>query len=170
MVEPSSLTNHALGVPWVSPDRKTENQIDHICISKRFRRSLQDVRVKRGADAATDHHLLVANLQLKLKKHQNSTSTGKRYNVSLLATKEKQTNFRIELRNRYTVLQAKEVTEEEHRTIEHHWQQVKEAFTGACEAAVGLKKRTHQEWLSPETLSKIEERKKLKNVLNNSKT
>ena len=35
---------------WVSPDHTTENQIDHICISKKFRRSLQDVRVKRGAD------------------------------------------------------------------------------------------------------------------------
>ena len=36
---------------WVSPDSVTENQIDHVCISRKFRRSLQDVRVKRGADA-----------------------------------------------------------------------------------------------------------------------
>ena len=48
---------------WVSPDLKTENQIDHFCISKRFRRSLQDVRVKRGADAVTDHHLIVAKVK-----------------------------------------------------------------------------------------------------------
>ena len=45
---------------WISPDQITENQIDHFCISKRFRRSLIDVRVKRGADAASDHQLLVA--------------------------------------------------------------------------------------------------------------
>lgn len=31
----------------VSPDKRTKNQIDHICIARRFRRSLQDVRVKR---------------------------------------------------------------------------------------------------------------------------
>ena len=37
---------------WLSPDQSTENQIDHFCISKKFRRSLQDVRVKRGADVA----------------------------------------------------------------------------------------------------------------------
>jgi endonuclease/exonuclease/phosphatase family metal-dependent hydrolase len=42
---------------------KTENQIDHFCISKRFRRSLQDVRVKRGAGAVTDHHIIVANVK-----------------------------------------------------------------------------------------------------------
>jgi len=33
-------------VSWVSPDNITENQIDHIAISKRFRRSLLDVRNK----------------------------------------------------------------------------------------------------------------------------
>lgn len=48
----------------------TENQIDHLCISKKFRRSLQDVRVRRGADVASDHHLVVARLKLKLKKNQ----------------------------------------------------------------------------------------------------
>ncbi|CAC5368115.1 unnamed protein product [Mytilus coruscus] len=61
---------------WVSPDMNTENQIDHVCISKKFRRSLQDVRVKRGADASSDHHLIVAIVKLKLKKHKNNTPTG----------------------------------------------------------------------------------------------
>lgn len=35
----------------VAPDRRTQNQIDHVMISLRWRSSLQDVRVKRGADA-----------------------------------------------------------------------------------------------------------------------
>ena len=35
---------------WISPNHVTENQIDHICISRKFRRSWQDVRVMRGAD------------------------------------------------------------------------------------------------------------------------
>jgi len=51
---------------WVSPDHLTENQIDNICIGKRFRRSLEDVRVKRGA---SDNHLLIARLKVKLKKN-----------------------------------------------------------------------------------------------------
>ena len=33
---------------WKSPDGITENQIDHFCISRRFRRSLEDVRVLKG--------------------------------------------------------------------------------------------------------------------------
>ena len=38
--------------------------VDHICISPQFRRSLLHVRVKRGADAASDHHLRVARVRL----------------------------------------------------------------------------------------------------------
>ena len=33
-------------VTWVSPDLRTENKIDHICIFRKFRRSIQDVRGK----------------------------------------------------------------------------------------------------------------------------
>ena len=67
---------------WVSPDDVTENQIDHICIGKTFRRSLQDVRVKRGADAASDHHLLVAILKLKLKKNRMETAVKRKSTMS----------------------------------------------------------------------------------------
>ena len=35
---------------WKSPDGRTSNQIDHIIINGKWRRSLQDVRVCRGAD------------------------------------------------------------------------------------------------------------------------
>ena len=91
---------------WVSPDHTTENQIDHICISKKFRRSLQDVRVKRGADVASDHHLLTARLKLKLKKNKTETTAySQKYNVSLLRDAEKQGEFRLKLSNKFEVLQ-----------------------------------------------------------------
>ena len=71
-------------ITWVSLDHSTENQIDHICISMRLRRSQRDVRVYRGADVASDHYLVVAKLRLKLsitipvtpKQHQGTTSNS----------------------------------------------------------------------------------------------
>nr|AAX30353.1 SJCHGC03063 protein [Schistosoma japonicum] len=45
------------------------NQIDHICVNEELRRTTEDVRAWRGADIASDHHLVVAKLKLKLKKH-----------------------------------------------------------------------------------------------------
>ncbi|VDP88435.1 unnamed protein product [Schistosoma mattheei] len=54
---------------WTSPDHTTQNQIDHICINKTFRRTMEDVRTKREADIASDHHLLIVKMKLKLKNH-----------------------------------------------------------------------------------------------------
>ena len=48
-----SHTKNIHKTTWVSPDHLTENQIDHICIGKRFRRLLENVRVERGADVAS---------------------------------------------------------------------------------------------------------------------
>ena len=56
---------------WVSPDHVTENQIDFVCYSRKFRRSVLDTRVKRGADVASDHHLVTASVKLKLKRNEN---------------------------------------------------------------------------------------------------
>ncbi|VDO74631.1 unnamed protein product [Schistosoma curassoni] len=33
---------------WTSPDHTTQNQFDHICINKKFRRTMEVVRTKRG--------------------------------------------------------------------------------------------------------------------------
>ncbi|VDO92780.1 unnamed protein product [Schistosoma margrebowiei] len=54
---------------WISPDHTTKNQIDHICINKKFRRAMEDVRTRREGDIASDHHIVVAKMKLKLKKH-----------------------------------------------------------------------------------------------------
>jgi endonuclease/exonuclease/phosphatase family metal-dependent hydrolase len=51
-------------------DGKTENQIDHITIGRKWRRSLLSVRVKQGADAVSDHYL-VAVFKTKLKAYNN---------------------------------------------------------------------------------------------------
>ncbi|VDP54945.1 unnamed protein product [Schistosoma margrebowiei] len=66
---------------WISPDYTTENQIDHICINKKFRRTMEDMRTRRGADITSDHHLVVANLKLKLKKNWTNSNTKVQYSL-----------------------------------------------------------------------------------------
>ncbi|VDP36616.1 unnamed protein product [Schistosoma margrebowiei] len=61
---------------WISPDHTTENQVDHICTNKKFRRTTEDVGTRRGADIASDYHLVVANLNLKLKKNWKTGQTA----------------------------------------------------------------------------------------------
>ena len=50
-----------LKTTWISPDGATCNQIDHICITKNFRRSLLDVRAFCGTDANSDQEMLQAH-------------------------------------------------------------------------------------------------------------
>ena len=80
----------------------SENPTDQVCIRKKFTRSLQDVRVKRGADVASDHHLLVARLKLKLKRNwTGGTNQRQRYNTTLLNYPTKLEEFTIALSNKF---------------------------------------------------------------------
>ncbi|VDO86857.1 unnamed protein product [Schistosoma mattheei] len=74
---------------WISPDHTTENQIDHICINKKFRRTMEDVRTRRGADITSDHHLVVANLKLKLKNWTTGQTALQRFNTAFLRDTDK---------------------------------------------------------------------------------
>ena len=152
---------------WMSPDHNTENQIDHICISKRFRRSVHDMRVGRGADVASDHHLVVATLRLKLRKYNTrNPKVAPRYNTKLLQDPPSLRAFQIALNNRYQVL----ADDEEQQSIAGVWNDRKQAWTDTSNEILGLRRNQHKEWITTETLSKIESRRKLKDKISNSRT
>ena len=91
-------------VSWVSPDNITKNQTDHIATSKRFR-SLLDVRNKRGADIGSDHHLMIANYRFKILAVKKKFETRrKKYNVQKLQKSSIWEEFKLELKNRFSIL------------------------------------------------------------------
>jgi hypothetical protein len=93
-------------VTWVPPDGKIENQKDHIAISQKWRKSLLDTRNKRGADIGSDHHLVVAELRLKISASKKPfIKVNKEFDVQKLRNKEIQKKFTIKLENCYKVLQ-----------------------------------------------------------------
>jgi hypothetical protein len=103
----------------VSPDHKTENQIDHAAVGRQWRRSLLDVRNKRGADIGSDHNL-VAKFKMKIQAYkQRARQLEKRYDTSKLKDDKKiQELFKIELKNRFQLLTDMEKVENE--TIEEN--------------------------------------------------
>jgi hypothetical protein len=137
-----------------------------MCISSKFRRSCQDVRAKRGADAASDHHLLLMTVKLRLIKHTTTTSTRTRYNVGLLRSQEIEKSYQISLRNRYQILQK----QSEDGDTETHWQQTRKMYLDTCEEVLGKKTTKHKDWVSVDTLQRLKERKEKKEKLNTSKT
>ncbi|VDP30501.1 unnamed protein product [Schistosoma margrebowiei] len=71
-------------------------------MNKIFRRTMEDVRTRRGADVASDHHLVVAKLKLKLKRNWTSGQMAlQRFNTCFLRDTDKLNEFKIALNNRF---------------------------------------------------------------------
>lgn len=85
---------------WTSPNGAHKNQIDHVVINRKFKRSLIDVRVTRGANVESDPSLLIIKLKLKLHEVQGKETPSKRYESCKLKISEIKERFSLELRNR----------------------------------------------------------------------
>nr|KAG5705732.1 hypothetical protein BaRGS_027391 [Batillaria attramentaria] len=84
---------------WRSPDHVTENQIDHICISRKFRRSWRDVRVMRSADAKAQEEYTAADREVK----KRSTRKDKRDYTDNLASQAEEAAGQGNLKDLYQV-------------------------------------------------------------------
>ncbi|XP_065356005.1 uncharacterized protein LOC135950386 [Calliphora vicina] len=149
-------------VTWVSPDHVTENQIDHITISRKWRGSLLDVRCKRGADIASDHHLVVASMRIKLAAVDNNVPTIQRkFDVIKLRNPTVASNYNNALQ------QSLSSTSFNQRK---NWQNTKRIITDAAKAHIRYKEHIRKQWISDDTWSLITKRKDLKAALNSAKT
>jgi hypothetical protein len=153
---------------WVSPDLRTENQADHIAISRSFRRSLLDVCTKGEADIGSDeHHLVVASFQMKI------TANKEKHDVirKILDVKKKLENVQLkqeykpELRNRSEAL-----NHSEDEDIEETWNKIKGIYLETAENILGFRQLKKKDWMSEETWTKIQKQKNIKTMLNKSKT
>ena len=153
---------------WVAPNYNlgVENQIDHICVSRQFRKSLQDVKVYRGADVGSDHHLVIGKIKLKLKKGKFEQERRAKFDVRKMSSAAKREEFAVTIRNRFQVL-CEEETED---SMESQWSKMKEVWKTSCEEVLGRREHQNKEWISEGTLDKIKERRKAKASLMASKT
>ena len=146
---------------WTSPDGRTENQIDHITIGRKWRRSLYDVRAMRGADEASHHRLVIATIRIKLKVYRDQAERpSHKYNVLSLKESVKMTDFKCKLKNRFSAL---DISDE---TVEEHWHNVRDTWTSTCKELLGKRTRKHKEWLTMNTWDLIKERKCLRDQIN----
>ena len=65
---------------------------------------LRDVKVRRGADIGSDHHLVTACLKLKLKGAGRPAKGSSRFNVGQLKDPNVRKAFILEVRNRFEAL------------------------------------------------------------------
>ncbi|VDO67057.1 unnamed protein product [Schistosoma margrebowiei] len=119
---------------------------------------MEDMRTKRGADIASYHYVVVANMKLKLKKHWTTTEAElQRFNTAFHQDTDKLIEFKIVLNKRFQALQ--DLLREKETTMEDNWKWIKEVLTSTCQEVLGCKKCHHKEEISIKTMENIQERK-----------
>ncbi|CAG2251701.1 unnamed protein product [Mytilus edulis] len=154
-------------VTWVSPAGNAENQIDHITISQRWRSSLQDVRIKRGADAASDHHLVIGSIKMKLLAQKKLVVKRRKFNVGKLKIPNIREVFQISLQNRFSAISDLVIEEND---INNTWEQTNNVILETCEETLGYMQYKHKNWMSDNTWVKVEERRIAKEKVLNATT
>ena len=164
-------------VTWTSPDGVTQNQIDHITINGRFKRSMLDARVYRAADADSDHHLLVGTIKLKLARIPKKQRIRRKYDYQKLKLNDVKQKFCIELRNRFNCLSELDGEEDVVgegspgvARLETKWKSFRDSFNDTAEKVLGFQKSPKKPWISNGSWRKIEERKQLKKKVMDAKS
>ncbi|VDP16563.1 unnamed protein product [Schistosoma margrebowiei] len=130
---------------------------------------MEDVRTKRGADVASDHRLLVAKMKVKLKKHWTTGRTiSQKFNTAFLQDTNKLNKFKIVLSNKFQAFH--DLLNGEGTAMASNWKGIKEAITSKCHEVLGHKKHYHKEWITVDTLDKIQKRRNKKATINTSRT
>ena len=142
---------------WRSPNGRTVNQIDHICISKRFGGSLLNVKVCRGADIGSDHYLVRGRLRIKLlsvKKTQERKLAIPA--IEHLRDRSLVSEYNVALRNRFDCLEP-EVD------LESMWDSFKESVSQVSMEVLGQRPRRRKDrHLSQKTKDLLVERGEFK--------
>lgn len=145
---------------WTSPRSSKEkiirNQIDFICVNRRFRNSIESAKTYPGADADTDHELLVANVKVRLRKLQRIIKP-KIINTEKLKQQQYQKEFNDSI--------ASEFLEASATNIDMAWDQIKSTMLTAADQVVGRREHnTKNPWMTQEIINLIEEKRKYKNT------
>ncbi len=94
--------------------------------------------VHRGADSASDYHLVVAKTKMKLNRGWLHWSKRPCYNVCFLKVREISDRFTLSLNNMHQVLQ--DFLENESVDLQTQEQLTKETWINACVKILGKKK------------------------------
>ena len=161
-------TTHKL--TWISPSGRDKNQIDHIAINGTWRRFLLDVRVRRGVDVGSDHHLVTARIRMKLRRTDRQQTGHKRFDVNKevnrLDDPAMKKSFLTQLKNRYQVLvELDDHTNDNADEINSLWNIVKKSYQETSKEIMGHREKNHEEWISQEAWQKIKERRNIKQKL-----
>ena len=111
----------------------------------------------RGADANSDHHMVMGKIRLKLCSTKRKSRERIIFDTTRLRDPCVKEAFQLEVSKQLQLLATDDVED-----IEEKWEQFKKVYNESAKKVLGEKKRMKSDWISEETYRKIEERRRLK--------
>lgn len=144
---------------WTSPDLRTKNQIDYILVNFRYRNSIQNSKSRPGADCGSDHNPVLVKTRTKLKIIKKKNKRSKKWNTQILKNEIVKESFKTKFDNIYE--------EEKNMEANELWNKIKKCVEVTAEEICGKDKQDKkQKWMTIDILKKMEERRKLKSLVN----
>ena len=143
-----------------SPDQTTQNQIDHIAIHKKWRRSILDVRTFRGADAVGDHRLLIGGVQLKIAALKiREIADRPKFNTDKLKNKTVRKNLEKEIEK------ITQRTQNASDSTKKKWHNIQIAILEASEEILGRRRINRKDWISEDTWGRTVKHKEIQRIV-----
>jgi hypothetical protein len=124
-------------VTWISPDKDTENQIDQLTISRQWRSSLCDVRNRRGMDVGSDNHLVIGEIKTAVTIKLNQSR--RKFDIMKLRDPKIVESFKLELRNRFQLLEEDDPEEEELVDVNMKYNKIRDELNETSKNILGYK-------------------------------
>ena len=135
-------------------------------IDQRFRNCLKQARTYLGADINSDHNPVTIKIKVKLKKIKRNQAQSQ-IDYNLLKDDTYKGRYNILGKNYYGVLGSEKVEQDHESEAEHvekEWSKVKLSLQNAAKELLPKKvKKKKWAWMNDEILSKMEQRKNVKN-------
>ena len=142
---------------WKAPGDWSRHQLDYVLGKHRFRNSVKDVQTLPEADIDCDHNLLVAKVRTSLKKIIRFQKSRPRWDLEKLHAERQRVQ---------NILEEKlGAIECESGNAEVQWKNTKKCVLDTISDLVGkVEKGARKPWITQEMISKMDERRKWKNV------
>jgi len=137
---------------WIHPSGNTRSQIDHVLISNRYAKVIQDTRSFRSACIGSDHFLVVAKVQWQfLFPPWKTYGRSKRYNIESLKSNDMRVSYEDQV--------SKSIEETNYRSddVNSVWEAVKTSVVAAAQQTLGIvTNKPRNEWFDEECRLAVE--------------
>ena len=120
---------------WKCPGRGLQSIIDYFLVRADLRKDVNDVRVIRGAEIGSDHHLVLMKMKVRGRKLTKKTEKKSRLRIDRLQTKEGKLKYCATLNHK--MREAKCVNGDD---VEAAWNEFKRDVLEVAEVVCGRKK------------------------------